>query len=64
MTKKDKLPVANIFLAFCENYRDEGKNGAEMLRDCVKFLDNRPERQNDGKTPVGLLNEFADALRD
>jgi hypothetical protein len=59
-----KVMIADIFLAYTEIYKEDGKNGAEMLRDCVKFLNERPESWNDNKTPLQLLHDFADMVRD
>jgi len=64
MKKSSKVTIANVFLVFSQEYKEKGRNGAEMLRDCVKFLDNRREGLNDDKTPIELLNEFADILKD
>lgn len=33
-------------------------NGANFLRDCVRWLDNRAEFVNDGKSPLKLIKEF------
>lgn len=37
------------------------KKGAEFLRDCVQWLDARPEHMNDGKDHGKLIREWMKA---
>jgi len=52
----NKLSI--ITEVFDDAYLAHGKNGADMLRDCVDFLNARTETSND-KSPFDLLLEFA-----
>jgi len=38
-----------------------GLDGADLLRDAVRFINSRNEFLNENKTPIELLNDFLKA---